>query len=143
GRVLVPELSSVLSALGAATAVVRRERGRSLTVTLPAEATALEKVADELRADVEADLAADGVAPADRTVHFEADLRFKRQVWELTVPLSRARLDDDAVARLLDDFRVEYVRRYGRGSMMLGAPVELVTLRAVGTGPDVPAPRAP
>jgi N-methylhydantoinase A len=46
---------------------------------------------------------------------------------------------------VLDAFRTEYVRRYGAGSMMAGTPLELVALRAVGTGApvlgDAPAPR--
>ena len=38
---------------------------------------------------------------------------------------------------MLERFRADYARRYGAGSMMLGAPVELVTLRAVGVGATV------
>ena len=85
-RVLVPELSSVLSAFGAATADIRRERARSLAVVIPGDVEGLEKVASELRDGVIADLEADGLGPAERTVSFEADLRFRRQVWELTIP---------------------------------------------------------
>jgi N-methylhydantoinase A/oxoprolinase/acetone carboxylase beta subunit/N-methylhydantoinase B/oxoprolinase/acetone carboxylase alpha subunit len=140
GRVLVPELSSVLSAFGAATADIRRERVRSLAAVLPGDVSALAKVADELRHGVEADLAADGIDPAGAQVHFEADLRFKRQVWELNIALDADRLDEASVTALIEEFRSEYVRRYGAGSMMLGAPVELVTLRAVGVVPTVKPP---
>jgi N-methylhydantoinase A len=35
---------------------------------------------------------------------------------------------------LLDDFRQEYAKRYGQGSIVLGAPIELVSLRAIGIG---------
>jgi len=73
------------------------------------------------------DLAADGVAPADRSVTFEADLRFRRQTFEIAVPWRGAE-------RLADDFRDEYARRYGRGALVLGTPVELVAVRAIGTG---------
>ncbi len=136
-RVLVPELSAVLSAFGAATADIRRERVRSLATLLVGDEQAVEKVADELRDEVVADLVADGLDPSEQSVHFEADLRFKRQVWELTIAVPGPRLDDKAMASLLADFRAEYVRRYGAGSMMLGAAVELVTLRAVGVGRTV------
>ena len=44
-----------------------------------------------------------------------------------------------ALARLLHDFRAEYAKRYGKGSIVLGAPVELVSLRAVGIGRTVHA----
>ena len=43
----------------------------------------------------------------------------------------------------MDDFRDEYAHRYGSGSIMLGAPVELVTFRAVGIGRTVKAALAP
>jgi N-methylhydantoinase A len=136
--VLVPELASVLSAFGAATADVRRERTQSLGVTLPAAVGLVEGVADALRAEVDAQVASDGVAASDRAVRYEADMRFRRQVWELTVPLGE-RVDGAALSRLVGDFRTEYAQRYGEGALMMGAPVELASLRAVGTGRTVQA----
>lgn len=133
-RVLVPGLASVLSAFGAATADVRRERIRAVLEPVPFDPLLLEKVAAELKAEVEADLAADNIAPEDRSVVFEADLRFKRQVWELPIPLPSTQLDEVQVAGMVDTFKEEYARRYGRGSIVLGAPIELVSLRAIGSG---------
>ena len=87
-----PELASVLSAFGAATADVRRERAQSLEMAFPVDIDAVSVIAEKLRGQVDADVAADGMAPADRSVVFEADLRFKRQKWELTVPAHRRAL---------------------------------------------------
>ena len=133
-RVLVPGLASVLSAFGAATADVRRERIRAVLEPVPFDPMLLEKVAAELRAEVEADLAADNISPEDRTVSFEADLRFKRQVWELPIQIPSATLDEGQMTAMVDTFKEEYARRYGRGSIVLGAPIELVSLRAIGSG---------
>jgi N-methylhydantoinase A/oxoprolinase/acetone carboxylase beta subunit/N-methylhydantoinase B/oxoprolinase/acetone carboxylase alpha subunit len=133
GEVLVPELSSVLSAFGAATAELQRERVRSVAYLLPGDLEVVAKVAEELRGQVEADLAADGIPASARMVRFEADVRFHRQVWELTVPFPGAEVDAAGIEGLVKRFEDEYVRRYGSGSRMLGAPVELVTLRAIGT----------
>jgi N-methylhydantoinase A len=138
-RVVVPELASVLSAFGTATADVRRERVQSLEVPFPVDTDAVAAVADKLRAEVDADVAADGIAAADRSVHFEVDLRFKRQKWELSVPLTGALIDEAALTRLLDDFRADYARRYGEGALMAGAVIELVGLRAIGVGRTVKA----
>jgi N-methylhydantoinase A len=136
--VLVPELASVLSAFGAATADVRRERARTLGLAHPVPDDVVEtlvtKVAAELGAQIDADLAADGIAPDDRSVGYEVDLRFARQAFELSVPLRSATIDRAALDALVEDFLADYARRYGRGSMTLGAGVELVTLRAVGIG---------
>lgn len=148
-QVLVPELASVLSAFGAATTDVRRQRARSVLGRMPVDPDLVQKVADELAAAVHDDLGADGVAPGDRSVGFEADLRFAKQVFELPLPLGlpAGRADAASVERLLEDFRAEYATRYGKGSIVLGAPIELVGLRAIGTGRTVratlAAPRPP
>jgi N-methylhydantoinase A len=137
-RVLVPELTSVLSAFGAANADIRRERTRSIGMLLPAAGESLAVIAAKLTQTVADDLAADGIAAADRTVSFEADLRFMRQQFELTIrcdPGFGAQAQND----LINAFTSEYQRRYGQGALVLGAPVELVSLRAVGRGQTVRA----
>ena len=133
-RVLIPELASVLSAFGAATADVRRERLKAVLCQFPVDPRLIEKEIAELREGVLDDLAADGIPERDRRVDFEADLRFKRQVWEIPIPLPDGAVDDAAVAALVDAFRTEYGQRYGRGSIVLNAPIEFVSLRAIGTG---------
>jgi N-methylhydantoinase A len=132
-QVIVPELAAVLSAFGAATADVRRERLRSVLATVPVDPTVVEKLAEELVRIVDADLEADGVAPDDRHVEFEADLRFAKQSVELTIPVPSGPLAT-ALEQLVDDFRDEYAKRFGRGSIVLGTPIEMVSLRAVGVG---------
>jgi N-methylhydantoinase A len=133
--VIVPAAASVLSALGAATMGMRRERVRSVLGSVAAEPAALAAIGQELAAQVASDLAADGVAPADRTVALEADLRFVRQNWELTIPLAGLAFDEGFAPALRQRFEDEYARNYGAGSISLGTPVEIVAIRAVGTGP--------
>jgi N-methylhydantoinase A len=136
-KVIIPHVASVLSAQGAATSDVRRERVRTVLAEMPFDVSELEKLGDELATRVDGDLAADGVAVADRRVSLEADLRFVRQMWELTIPLPSAPIDEAAVDRLLEGFRQEYALRYGAGSISLGTPVELVAVRAVGIGSTI------
>jgi N-methylhydantoinase A len=138
-RVLIPELASVLSAYGAATADVRRERLKAVLAQFPVDPVLIAKDTAELRAGVLDDLAADGIAEPDRHVSFEADLRFKRQVWEIPIPIPGGEVGDDDMATLVDAFRAEYGRRYGRGSIVLNAPIEFVSLRAIGTGSTLKA----
>ncbi|HLN17071.1 MAG TPA: hydantoinase/oxoprolinase family protein [Acidimicrobiales bacterium] len=138
-RVIVPELASVLSAFGAATTDVRRERIRSVLAAMPVDAALVQKLMDELATGVTDDLAADGVAPADRSVQFEGDLRFSKQIYELQLPVTDTTVTPATIERLLEDFRAEYAKRYGQGSIVLGTPVELVSLRAIGIGKTVRA----
>jgi N-methylhydantoinase A len=140
--VIVPAAASVLSALGAATMGMRRERVRSVLKAMPIAVEELAALGSELTGQVDADLAADGVAPTDRQVVLEADLRFVRQTWELSIPLDAIAFDARFEPMLRARFEAEYVRRYGAGSISLGTPIEVVALRAVGTGPadTLPAP---
>jgi N-methylhydantoinase A len=83
-------------------------------------------------------------------VTFEADMRFSKQISELQLPIrstdagrssSASSMGAAAVmdGQLLADFNAEYIKRYGQGSVVLGAPVELVSLRAIGIGKTVQA----
>lgn len=137
-RVLVPELTSVLSAFGAANADIRRERNRSVDLSLPCDVSAVEAKLSELALAVQADLAADGIAENDQSISFEADLRFMRQQWELTVNCSDG-LDLEQQERIIEEFKAGYGRRYGQGALVTGTPVELVALRAIGCGRTVRA----
>jgi N-methylhydantoinase A len=138
-RVLVPELASVLSAFGAATTDIRRERIRSVLATMPLDAVRMQKLMAELDAQVREDLAADGVDEQSRSVVFEADLRFSKQIYELQMPVPDGVFDDEASGCLLEAFMEEYAKRYGKGSIVLRTPVELVSVRAVGVGQTVQA----
>jgi len=138
-QVLVPEIAAVLSAFGAATTDVRRERIRAVLATMPVDPPLVQKLMDELATELDEDLAADGTAPDQRLVHFEADLRFGKQTFELSIPVGQGRFDDAAREDLLEDFRTEYAKRYGKGSIVLGAPIELVSLRGIGIGRTVHA----
>ena len=137
-QVLIPELTSVLSAFGAANADIRRERSISMNLCLPCEVREVEAKISELAATVDADLAADGIAESDRSVVFEADLRFMRQQSELNVACERG-FSSAQQERIIGDFKAEYGRRYGQGALISGAPVELVALRAIGHGRTVRA----
>ncbi len=134
-RVIVPTAASVLSALGAATMGMRRERVRAILKVLPVDTKDLEAAGEALLSQVDADLAADGVAADARSIALEADLRFARQNWELTIPLGGIAFDSEFFGTLQARFEQTYAQRYGAGSITLGTPVEIVAIRAVGTGP--------
>src|SRR5579859_521766 len=142
-KVLVPELASVLSAFGAATTDIRRERISSMIALFPLDCAAVASITAELARSVLDDLAADGVAEVDRSVYFEADLRFEKQISEISMPLPGDRFDARAELELLEAFRTEYARRYGHGALALGAPIELATIRAVGIGRTTQAMLSP
>ena len=133
-RVLVPELASVLSAYGAATMDIRRERLTTLLMKLPGDGQVIDRTFAALREAVWQDLAADGVAEADREVRFELDMRWFLQRWELTIAVPGEPSLGDGGAQAEALFRAEYLRRFGAASTTTSGIVELVGIRAVGIG---------
>jgi len=142
-RVLVPRAAGTLSALGLLVSDLRYElsasRVRPLADVDPADL-----------ADAYADLVAEGrerlagdVAPDRRRIERRADLRYRGQSHELTVPVPED-LDGDALGTVAERFHERHERRYGHASP--GEPVELVTLRVLARGavdpPDDDPPAA-
>lgn len=148
-RVYIPELASVLSAYGAATMDIRRERLCAIMAKLPAsDPTTIAAAFAEVRDATWADLAADGVPEADRLVRFEADMRFIGQRWELTVALPATPETGDGGKQAEAIFREEYLRRFGAAANSTSGVVEWVGIRAVGIGnmgaaSDTPVAMAP
>ena len=137
-RVLVPELASVLSAFGAATSDVRRERSKLVGRMIPADPAALRPTVDDLIEAVRGDLAADGVPPELMSIGLGAELRFHRQKFELAMSWPGG-IDAESQLAAMRQFTQEYAARYGRGALVSGAPVEIVAMRAIGTGRTVRA----
>jgi len=142
-RVMIPELASVLSAYGAATMDIRRERLITLLQKLPGDAGAIDRAFSELREQAWQDLDADGVPEKDRSIHFEADMRFFLQRWELTVLLPDEPALGDGGKEAERIFRDEYLRRFGAASTTTSGIVELVGIRAIGIGRMEGEGRAP
>jgi N-methylhydantoinase A len=119
---------------------------------MPVAPELLGRVLEELSAEAREAVLAEGV-PAERVdVRREADLRFRRQQWEVTVPIPPGPPSAVSVAELEREFRRRYEALYGRGTALVAAGIDLVNCRAVGRGlaaePDAlagphPSVRAP
>jgi N-methylhydantoinase A len=133
-RVVVPRLASVFSATGAATADVRRDLSRTCFRAMPVPPGVLRDVFEALGEDVRLALATEGVPPARIEIVHEADLRFRKQQWEVTVPVPAEPITADTVRRLERDFLLRYEALYGRGTALAAAGIDLVNCRAVGIG---------
>jgi N-methylhydantoinase A len=75
----------------------------------------------------------DAHVPEDRwQLERAADVRYSRQAYELTVPLSRGPVTAEAVARLARSFHERHRATYGHASP--DEPVQLVNLRLTAIG---------
>lgn len=130
-QVLAPPMASTLSALGMLAADVVRDA--SITVMQPGDTPIddLLRKLEPLAHKAAADLVEDGVDPKQILYLPQADLRYKGQSYELTVPLSNA---------LLESFHQAHLRAYGY--QRPEADIEIVNLRfrAVGRAikPHIP-----
>jgi N-methylhydantoinase A len=151
--ILVPVHASVGSAYGLLCAPVAFETARSFPVQLGEVdwAEARDAVA-ALREEGIRLVTWAGVDPRDVTVEIAADMRYRGQGHEITVPLTEDCLDASAAHKIEQAFRQDYQRLNAvRGP---DAPIELVTWRVAARGPEpdvaaspsqmsvaVPAPR--
>ncbi len=129
-RILLPPQPGVLSALGLLMADIVYDT----SVSAPDDETGLEALyAQETERILNVFAGEDGGTPAIETL---ADMRYRGQSYELTVPMDPANPE-----RARERFHAQHARRYGYA--MRDALVEIVTLRVRGTaaGAEVALPQ--
>ena len=132
-RVVFPESASTLSAYGILHSNLAHDLVRSQV--LPAGRESLPTfaaMAKGLLADAQARLDADAVPAADRQIELAADMRYKGQAFELTVPAPGTHLDEAALDGLIAGFHDIHRQRFSYANP--GSPVEIVSLRVAAVG---------
>ncbi len=128
-EVVFPREPGTLSAYGILFSDLVQDIARSrLYLADATQEAALAEAVAGLRAEADARLAEDGVAPASRVVELSADLRYRGQAFELLVPWPEA----PALPPLLARFHATHRARFSYAAE--GDPVEIVTLRAAAIG---------
>jgi N-methylhydantoinase A len=139
-RIIVPPAATVLSALGIAQSDIKHFHTRTFVRSLDAKANAQDELAqeinahfDELIALTNAQFEREGIAREHRAFVRSVDIRYRKQVHELTVPIGvSGRVDGAALAAVVDDFVRTYERTYGAGSSIGKSGLEVATLRVDG-----------
>ena len=133
-RILVPPSPGLFSSFGLLYADVEHHYSRTFRCLLhevdPAE---LERGWDELAVEAVAQLETDGFPRERRRVRRSANMHYKGQTFELTVPAPEGKLDAGALAGLQETFGREHERTYGHRAGP-EEPVELVNMQVVGIG---------
>ncbi|MBJ3774145.1 hydantoinase/oxoprolinase family protein [Acuticoccus mangrovi] len=131
-RIAVPPLPGMFSALGATLAPVRHDVSRSLVTTLATlTADALAAAFVPLIEKMDALFAAETIPLRPATTARLADIRFRGQLFELSIPLGAGGEPVPEPAAIDRAFRDAYVAEYGFD--LPGSEVELVSLRLVAT----------
>ena len=131
-EIVVPPHAGLFSAFGLLYADIEHHYGCTVRSLLrDADPAALSRVFDDLEWQAREQLAADGFAADEMHCERSANLHYKGQIYELSVPLPPGPIDQAALARLEEAFGQEHERTYGHraGSE---EPVELVNAQVVG-----------
>ena len=128
--VIVPPTPGVLSALGFLCSDVKNEFARTYIRPIDeADPDDVRSVLEGLGEQARGWLRDEGVAEAQHSLRFEADLRYFRQGYEFPLEVDPRSLANGGVAALTEQFGQSHEQLYG---FRLDHPVELVNLRAVG-----------
>lgn len=141
--VVIPPSPGVLSANGLLFTDLRNDYVQTFTGNLDQlDAGEMSSVFASLEAAAHAWLQDQGIQPEMGELKRFADLRYRNQGWELTVPVPDGKLSPDAVARTRGEFHALHRQLYTYDMPQM--PVQLVNLRvaAIGHLPHPPAAKA-
>ena len=137
-EVIIPPAPGAFSALGLVATDLKRDYSRTLYADLAT--VAAERVADAfaaMEAAGTAMLEASQVPDARRALLRQADVRYRRQAYELTIPMEAGAITRDTLDALAALFHARHEQTYGHANT--AEPVQLVNLRltALGRLPDL------
>ena len=143
-EVMCPPIPGAFSALGLIGSDLKRDYVRTVyATTATAEPAVLEAQFQRLEQEGAAMLDRARVEAANRRFERSVDARYRRQSYELAVPMPAGPLDAAGLTAVAEAFHAAHRRSYGHDSR--GEPVQLVSLRvaAVGTMPPLRLSQAP
>jgi N-methylhydantoinase A len=139
--VIVPPSPGLLCALGDLVADFRNEFARTLIrIVDDVDTDSIVESLDELEGRARQWMNDESIAKDDQHVTFTADMRYRGQGYEISVPVELAKLRADGPSHLSVLFDDLHEQLYG--FRMHNTAVEIVNLRAIGAG-DLPNPDLP
>ncbi len=142
-RVIIPYTASVNGAFGLISADIAHEYTTTRTLGTPASPSEVNAIFAAMEARARAQLLAEGIGPDRQRMKWSVDLRYCRQVHEVTTLVQAAvPLDHAGLARLVDDFEALYERKFGKGSAYREAGIEMTAFRLTARG-LMPRPELP
>lgn len=134
-RIVVPYTASVNCAFGLVSADIVHEYTHTATLPADCDPADINAFYAPLIAKAKAQLKDEGFAGDRIALDWSVDLRYARQVHEVTTPVAgRTPLDKASLEQLVSDFEALYERKYGRGSAYREAGVEMTLFRLSARG---------
>ncbi|MGD9614845.1 MAG: hydantoinase/oxoprolinase family protein [Alphaproteobacteria bacterium] len=133
GEVIVPPAPGAFSALGLVASDIKRGYSRTLYADLgTVEPERIAAALDAMAGEAGAMLEAARVPPERRALLRSADVRYRRQAYELTVPLADGPVTRETLDALAASFHDRHRRTYGHANP--NETVQLVNLRLTASG---------
>ena len=130
--VIIPPTPGVLSALGFLYSDVKNEFAQTFVRIIDeTESSQINEILTKLGRSARIWLQEEGIPDSDQNVRYEADVRYFRQGYEFSMEVNPNTLTNGGLESLTSRFGAAHEQLYG---FKLDQPVELVNLRAVGTG---------
>ena len=142
-RVIIPYTASVNCAFGLISADIAHEYTTTKTLRIPAQAAEVNAIFAAMEARARAQLADEGIDAGRQRMGWSVDLRYCRQVHEVTTLVqAKSPLDQTGLESLVDDFEALYERKFGKGSAYREAGIEMTAFRLTARG-LMPRPELP
>ena len=133
--IIVPHSASVHGAFGLITSDIVHEDQTTSPMKAPWELERINSIFEELRGRVMDQLKQEGFEDNEIRIHRSVDMRYRRQVHILTVPVQgQGTLSEQDLEATLSLFETLYEERYGKESAYREAGIEMVSYRVRGEG---------
>ena len=132
---VIPYTASVNCAFGLVSADIVHQFSVVSTLPIPSPAQSLNKLFEPMVQQALDVLLKEGFSGDTVELELAADLRYSRQVHELTTPIrGQLPLNEESLKNLADDFEASYERKYGKGSAYREAGIEMTQFRLTARG---------
>ncbi|MBI3075904.1 MAG: hydantoinase/oxoprolinase family protein [Deltaproteobacteria bacterium] len=132
--IVVPIAAPAHSALGAAVSDMKHSFKVSRPHGFPVPPEVPSEVFGGLEREASLLLEREGIGPEATAFYRWVDMRYRRQVHELTVPVPGGRLGEAEIQQLAATFEELYQRLYGKGSAYSEAGIEVISYRVDAVG---------
>lgn len=134
-KVVVPYTASVHCAFGLAMADVRHEYSTTVKMSDEVDPEEINNVFKPMIEQAKTQLKMEGFRDDEMEMVWSLDLRYRRQVHELTTTVNaKTPLDETSLNQLIADFEAQYEGRFGKGSAYREAGVEITMCRLTAIG---------
>lgn len=134
-RIVIPYTAAVNASFGLVSADIVHEYSYTAVLPVPCPPRDIGKIYGPMVERAKKQLKEEGFAEDRIKLDRAIDLRYGRQVHEVTTPVrGRTPMDEAAVKMLADDFEALYERKYGKGSAYRQAGMEMRLFRLTARG---------